>query len=146
MCFHAQAVGNIPYLTCRAVRHRSQFLIVVKGNCIDHNARNFLIKTPHRIPHTGSNSTVCSPSKHWTYSPPRHSHSSTRSRLRRQAPSERAPARRQRRTPRADLPAGLQTGKYLLGLLRSDRRLCCLRKKAGSAPSSNIGQSSNNPD
>ena len=37
MCFHAQAVRNIPYLTCRAVRHRSQFLIVVKGNCIDYN-------------------------------------------------------------------------------------------------------------
>ena len=37
MRFHAQAVGNIPYLTCRAVRHRPQFLIVVKGNCIEHD-------------------------------------------------------------------------------------------------------------
>ena len=37
MCFHAQAVGNIPYLTCRAVRYCPQFLIVVKGNRIEHN-------------------------------------------------------------------------------------------------------------
>ena len=37
MCFHAQAIGNIPYLTYRSVRHRPQFLIVVKGNCIEHD-------------------------------------------------------------------------------------------------------------
>ena len=37
MSFHAQAVRNIPYLTCRSVGDGSQFLIVVKGNCIDHN-------------------------------------------------------------------------------------------------------------
>ena len=37
MRFHAQAIGNIPYLTCRAVRHRPQCLIVVKGNCIEHD-------------------------------------------------------------------------------------------------------------
>ena len=37
MSFYAQAVRNIPYLTCRSIGDGSQFLIVVKGNCIDHN-------------------------------------------------------------------------------------------------------------